>query len=281
MYCSLPVVLPEHVRDRAEQVEMDIYAARGRIEDLDEDLSTETPRYALIIATLMVVGIAAGLALWVDLLDAHHARASFKQLVLAGTTFLGPLLFWLVASSQRLDEELLALAKLSFAHLAAEPRPGGGADVILSCNGCGGVLDPSRVEGLTIRCSQCDNAMLAPASCVEHGRQSFHRKVVALRRHIVRRGNWPKIVYWVVGVVYVLTVVGIMIAHRHDGTSLETYLCVIHGYSFGMFAFWFVTLRYYDDWLDFVGAASAVIAFPLAAVMGIVLMYLELLDKAP
>ena len=279
LYCSRRVVLPEHVRDRAEQVEMDVYVARGKIEDLDDDLSTEAPRYALIVATLMVIGIAVGLALWVDLLDAYHVKASFRQLVLAGTTFLGPLLFWLVASGQRFDEELMQLAKLSFAHLAAEPRPGGRSEVILSCSGCGGVLDASRVDGLTIRCAQCDTAMLAPASCVEHGRQSFHRKIVALRRHVVRRGNWPKIAYWTVGVMYVATVAGIMIAHRNATSELDLYLVVIHGFSFGMFMFWFFTVEQ-DGW-DYLGAASGAAGFPLGALAGLIFGYMEMIAKAP
>jgi hypothetical protein len=256
-----------------------VYAARRRIEDLDDDLSSETPRYALVIATLMVIGIATGLALWIDLLDAYHVEPSLRQLALAGMTVLGPLLFWLVASSQRHDAELMDLAKLSFAHLAVEPRPGGHVDMVLSCSGCGGGLDASHVEGLTIRCSQCNNAMLAPASCVEHGRQSFHRKVVALRRHIVRRGNWPKIVYWTVGVVYVLTVAGIMLAHRNTTSELDLYLVVIHAFSLGMFVFWFFTVEQ-DGW-DYLGAASGAAGFPLGAFAGLVFGYMEMIAKAP
>jgi DNA-directed RNA polymerase subunit RPC12/RpoP len=204
LYCAMPVELPSDVASRADELQRNIYIARGEAEELDRELTSEGAGYVNGILAAQIVGVLVSLALWVDLLRRASQSPTLMQLLVVAGALLGPALFVLIAQHFRVGAELRKLAKLSFARLEVEAQPTG-IQMHLSCSGCGGAVDASQIEGLTIRCKHCNNAMLAPARLVDAGQRRYMQQVLALRRRLSRNVFAREMSLVVLGLIYLAT----------------------------------------------------------------------------
>jgi hypothetical protein len=278
LYCSMPVDLPNDVAARAREVQRNLERAREEAKQFDREFASDAAGYITLILVLQLVGLLVALGLWFDVLARTSQTPTGLQGLLVSCSFLGPLLFWGVTQHLRLDADLRDYAKRSFARLEVQPHATG-QQLLLSCSGCGGALDSTKIQGLSIRCTHCDNAMLAPACLVDEGQRRFLQKVLALRARLERKSYTREIVLCVAGVAYIGTfawsvrLLGGMTSAMTNYPSIWVLLMFL--YSFFLVFFWFVTHK--AEGLDFLGAASAVIAFPAVVVAALVLMYLEVL----
>lgn len=121
----MPVELPSDVQGRASQVQRNLERAREEAAQLDRELASEGAGYVNGIIVVQVIGILVSLAFWVDLLGRAEQRPTALQLMLVAGSFLGPLMFWLIAQHLRVSAEMRKLAKLSFARLEVQAHPTG------------------------------------------------------------------------------------------------------------------------------------------------------------
>jgi hypothetical protein len=274
LYCSMPVELPNDVAGRASEVQRNLERAREEAKEFDRDFASDAAGYINVIIVLQLVGVLVALGFWVDILQRTDQTPTGLQGMIVLCSLLGPLLFWAITRHLRLDADLRECAKLAFARLEVQPHATG-QQLLLSCSGCGGALDSMKIQGLTIRCTHCDNAMLAPASLVDEGQRRFLQKVLALRARMERKSYGREIALCVAGLAYIGTFVwsvSVMDAKLDYATQWALLTFV---YSFSLGIFWLFT--HSSDGLDFLGAASAAIAFPLGALMFLAYIYLEVI----
>ena len=277
LYCAMPVALPSDVASRADEVQRNNYIARGEAEQLDRELTSEGAGYVNGILAAQVVGVLVSLALWADLLRRASESPTLMQLLVVAGAFLGPALFVMIARHFRVGAELRKLAKLSFARLEVEAQPTG-IQMHLSCSGCGGAVEASQIQGLTIRCKHCNSAMLAPARLVDAGQRRYMQQVLALRRRLSRNIFAREMSLVVLGLIY-LAIAAVAFVSIQDADPLTSYLVVIFGYPFSLVMFWVFTHRYEGSELFWVG--FCVSAIPLAMAAGIVIGYLEIIAGMP
>ncbi|HTV18949.1 MAG TPA: hypothetical protein VMG12_09770 [Polyangiaceae bacterium] len=270
----MPVELPDDVAERAREVQRNLERARDEAREFDREFSSDGAGYVKLIIVLQLVGVGVALGLWFDILERTGLAPTGYQAMLVLCSFLGPLLFWSIAEHRRLDRDLRDYAKRAFAKLEVQPHTIN-QQLKLSCSGCGGVLDSTKVRGLSITCSHCQNDMLAPACLVDEGQQRFLQKVLALRARLQRKTYTREIILCVAGLAYVVTFGWSWKAIEGAPDFATQWVFAMFFYSFSLALFWFVT-HTSDGW-DFVGAASAVIAFPLVALMTFAYVYLEVL----
>lgn len=272
LYCSMPVELPDDVAERAREVQRTIERARQEALQFDREFASDAGGYINLIIVLQVVGVLVGVGLWVGILERSAQTPSGLQAMLVVGSFLGPLLFWAITQHLRLDADLRDYAKRTFARLEVQPQATG-QQLLLSCSGCGGALDSTKIQGLSIRCAHCDNAMLAPACLVDEGQGRYLQKVLALRARLERKSHAREIVLCVAGLAYVVMFGWSIRAVDGMSSQATQFAWVMLFYSFSLVLFWFVTHK--AEGLDFLGAASAVVAFPLVSFGILILLYLE------
>jgi hypothetical protein len=273
VYCAMPVELPSDVRGRASQVQRNIERAREEAAQLDRELASEGAGFVNGVIVVQVIGIIVSLAFWVDLLGRAEQRPTALQLMLVAGSFLGPLMFWLIAQHLRVSAEMRKLAKLSFARLEVQAHPTG-VEMQLSCSGCGGAIDAGRIQGLTVRCMQCNNAMLAPARLVDAGQQHYLQQVLALRRRVEGKHSGQVISLCVIGLFYFATVCAVLVNMQSVTNPLTGWVVITFFYPFSLAMFYAFTHRYEGWELFWVGFAVA--GFPLIPVMGQFFWYLQL-----
>jgi hypothetical protein len=278
VYCAMPVELPSDARGRAREVQRNLERAREEAAQLDRELASDGAGYVMGIIVVQVIGILVSLAFWVDLLRRAEQGPTALQLMLVAGSFLGPLMFWLIAEHLRVSAEMRKLAKLSFARLEVQTQPTG-VEMQLSCSGCGGAIDAGQVQGLTVRCTQCNNAMLAPARLVEAGQQRYLQQVLALRRRVGRKHSAQVIVLCVIGLFYLATVCAVLVNMKASTNPLTGWVVITFFYPFSLAMFYTFTHRYEGSELFWVGLAVA--GFPLIPVMGQVFWYLQLIGSTP
>jgi len=273
VYCAMPVELPSHVQGRASQLQRNIERAREEAAQLDRELASDGAGYVNGIIAVQVIGIVVSLAFWVDLLGRAGQGPTVLQLMLVAGSFLGPLMFWLIAQHLRASAEMRKLAKLSFARLEVDVHPTG-VEMQLSCSGCGGAIDASRIQGLTVRCTQCNNAMLAPARLVDAGQQHYLQQVLALRRRVGRKHSAQVILLCVIGLFYFATVCAVVVNMKSITNPLTGWVAITFFYPFSLAMFYTFTHRY-EGW-ELLWIGFAVAGFPLIPVMGHLFWYLQL-----
>lgn len=274
MYCSMPIELPTDVAERAREIQRNLERAREEAKQLDRELASDGAGYVYLIIVLQLMGVVVGLGLWVDILQRTGQSATGLQGMLVLCSFLGPLLFWGITQHLRLDADLREYAKLAFARLEVQPHATG-QQLLLSCSGCGGALDSTKIRGLSVHCTHCDSAMLAPGCLVDEGQRAFLQKVLALRARLERKTYSREIILCLAGLAYVVTFGWTLSAIDGRPDYPTQWVLAMLLYSASLVVFWFVT-HTTEGW-DFLGAASAVIAFPLVTLMYFAYVYLEVL----
>jgi hypothetical protein len=273
LYCSMPVELPSDVEERARRVQKNLERARQEAKALDRELASDGMGFVQFIIAAQLVGSVISIAFWVSLLSRAGQSPTPLQLVLLGCSCIGPLLFWAIAQSLRLDADLREAARLAFARLEVQPLPTG-AKLRLRCPGCGGELDSSKIRGLIIHCKQCDNPLLAPSALVDTAQRRFLRKALALRSRLERKTLTREVVLCVIGLLYLATFVWTLAVTRTSSEELTMWLVATFFYTFFLSLFWVFT-HSYDGW-EFFWVAFIWSGLPLAPAMILVFAYLEM-----
>lgn len=276
LYCGLPVELPAGVQQQAERVEARAELART-IADLESELSSEGAAWPRALAIYQFVCMLAWLVTWLALLSRYDRSLTAALLAIASSVFISPYLFWRIASGRRKDKDLRQLAKLSFAQIEAAPQPGG-AGWRLACPGCGGAVHAAQIDGLTIRCTQCNSPMLAPAQLVEEGQRHVLQQVIVLRQRLLDESNSSSLVTWAVGLVYgVVVIVGLNVAELGKGDDLAFSMVWPFLLSMSMFLYWLLTCERGDSfWVKvYIGCP-----LPLAPVIAYALYCVDMFAKA-
>ena len=273
MYCGMRVDLPSRVEARAERLQRGLEKAREEREELEYWLTSEGTGYIRFIVILQVAGTGLSLAAWMQLMAREQRSPSLLQLLLIASCFIGPLLLGVAAQNRRFNREVRKAAKLAFARLEVEQLPTG-MELHLSCPSCGGALDAARIRGLSIRCTQCKNALLAPSRLVNAGQKQLLKRAVALRRRLERGSDVRTIISVTGGLLYVGTLAWIAATPDAFSDGLTLWLTGSFMWVFGLSVIWHFS-HSEDGWLRFwIGLIMSVPA--LVGVMVQVLTYLQL-----
>ncbi|HTV18954.1 MAG TPA: hypothetical protein VMG12_09795 [Polyangiaceae bacterium] len=272
VYCDMPVDLPSNVQGRAAKLERRLEKTREVQDEFESWLTTSGVGYIKLIIVLQLTGLCLGLVAWMQLMDRAQREPTPLHWLLIASCFYGPCLLWVVAQHRRFDAEVLKAAKLSFAQLEVAEQSTG-IEMRLSCTSCGGALDAARIRGLTIRCTQCKNALLAPSRLVNAGQKSLLRKAVALRRRLQRGSDLRTAISVAGGLLYMGTFASMALARGIFADELTAWLMASFLWVFGLSIVWNFT-HSHSGW-ERVGIAFALSAIALAGAMGQVLVYLE------
>lgn len=274
MYCDMPVDLPSDVEGRADKLQRGLDRAREEREELERWLTSEGRGYIAFIVALQLAGLGLSLGAWLQLMDrAQRTPLPIHWLLIASCLF-GPLLLWVVAQNRRFDGEVRKAAKLAFAQLEVEQQPTG-IEMHLSCSSCGGALDAARIRGLTIRCTQCKNAMLAPSRLVKAGQRNLLKRAVALRRRLGRSSDVRTAISVTGGLLYMATFAWIMLTPATFADELTGWLAASFMWIIGLSIIW--NFSHSEEGWHRAGLAFIFSAIPLGVAMALVLMYLELM----
>jgi len=275
LYCSMPVALPNDVAERAREVERNLARAREEARQTDRELDSEGAGYAKLIMAVQLISLLVAMGFWRDILQRTGQTPSGLQGMFLACSLLGPMLLWAIAQHLRISSELRDYAKMTFARLEVQPHATG-QQLVLGCSGCGGAIDSTKIQGLSIRCTHCDNAMLAPAALVDEGQRSYLQQVLALRARMERKTYTREIFLCAAGLAYLLTFAWAGKDMEKISDPATLWAVVTFFFSFSIGVFWIAT-RSADDIWDFLAAGSFVLAFPLAMVMCFVAIYADVI----
>ncbi|HTV18955.1 MAG TPA: hypothetical protein VMG12_09800 [Polyangiaceae bacterium] len=274
VYCDMPVDLPSNVQGRAAKLERGLERAREERDELERWLTTDGVGYIKLIIGLQLAGLCLSIWVWMQLMEKVQRTPTPVHGLMVASCFFGPLLLWVVAKHRRFDAEVLKMSKLSFARLEVEQQPTG-IEMHLRCPSCGGALDVARVRGLTIRCTQCKNALLAPSRLVKAGQKQLLKQAVALRRRLERGSDMRTAISVTGALLYMGTFVLVLKAPGESNDVLTGWLATSFGWVLGLSIVWYVSHSQHG-W-DRLWIGSTVAAFPLASVLYEVLTYLDLM----
>jgi hypothetical protein len=272
MYCGMPVDLPSDVRVRLEKHARGAQKARGERGELELWLTTEGRAYISLIVTLQLAGLCLSLAAWLQLMARAQRAPTPLHWLLIASCFVGPILLWVVAQHRRFDVEVRKAAKLAFARLEVDQQPTG-IEMHLSCSSCGGALDATRIRGLTIRCTQCKNAMLAPSRLVKAGEKRLLKQAAALRQRLGRGSDIRTAISVAGALLYIGTFAWIMLTPAAFADDLTLWLTTAFMWVFGLSIIWNFS-HSHSGW-DRFWIGFMLSALPLAGVMYQVLIYVE------
>ena len=238
MYCGMPVDLPSNVESRAGKFQRGLEKAREERDELERWLTTEGRGYIAFIVGLQLAGLGVSFAVWMQLMAREGRTPTHLHGLLVASCFMGPMLLWGAAQNRRFDSEVRKASKLAFARLELEQVPTG-IEMHLSCPSCGGALNAERIRGLTIRCTQCKNPLLAPSRLVKAGQRHLLKQAVALRRRLGKGSDIRTAVSVTGGLLYIGTFGWVVMTPQAFGDDLTGWLTASLFWVFGLSIIWY------------------------------------------